>query len=106
MWEFGQIPCEGELWDGSTTSAGAVFGGSVEALLEAGYVNIETENLSRECVLGEKAFRATDSLLPGVLCQGAIMGLGPRRRQMGPRYLFRPTASAALTSAAFEDYSL
>ncbi len=106
MWEFSQIPCEGGLWDGSTTFAGAVFGGLVEALLETGDLNIEAENLNREGMLGEKAFRATDSLLPWILRHGAIMGLGPGRRQMGPGYLFCATASPALTSTACEDYSL
>jgi len=90
MREFGQIPCESSQRDAGATFAGAVFGGLVEALLEAGDVNVEAENLSREGVLGEEAFRATDSLLPWGLGHGAIMGLGHGRKQPGTKIFIQP----------------
>ena len=47
----------------------------IQALLEAGYVNIEVEDFSSERVLGDELFSAPDALLPGTLCHRAIMGL-------------------------------
>jgi hypothetical protein len=43
--------------------------------LEAGDVDVETEDFRREGILGREILRAPDALLPGVVGHRAIMGL-------------------------------
>ena len=47
----------------------------IKLTLELGNVNVEAENLCREGVLSGEVLGATNALLPGSACHGAIMGL-------------------------------
>jgi formate dehydrogenase major subunit len=71
--EFGRVRGSGQRgW----ILIGSAFQSLVEAFLEARGVDIETEDLGGERMLGGQVFRAPDAPLPGSFSHGAIMGLG------------------------------
>jgi hypothetical protein len=76
--------------DAGATFAGVVLGSLVEALLEAGDVNVEAEYLSREGMFGGKILSPANSLLPLGLGHEAIMGLGRGPRQLGSKIFIQP----------------
>jgi hypothetical protein len=61
--------------DAGATFRSAAFQSLVEAFLKAGQVQVETENLCGEGMLGGEVLRAPDALLPASSGHRAIMGL-------------------------------
>ena len=83
-----------------------MFQALIKTLLEASYMDVETQDLRSEGMLGGEVLRAPDALLPGSIGHRAIIGL--RHKNMQPSGLgfhLQIKVRLALTVHLLWDYS-